>query len=109
VIDTRIAPHSKVAGWSRGELQQVLPEYFWIREFGNENYQNPDVPFRLVNVELGIVYVSPWLESGRNIILLCYEANPALCHRRMVAEILSERFGLPIVHLMKHGSQIALF
>jgi uncharacterized protein (DUF488 family) len=38
-----------------------------------------------------------WLEQG--IVLLCSEAKPERCHRRLAAEYLSKIFGNQIIHL----------
>ncbi|MGI9099243.1 MAG: DUF488 domain-containing protein [Solirubrobacteraceae bacterium] len=32
--------------------------------------------------------------------LLCVEADPEACHRSLIAERLSERYGLPVTHLL---------
>jgi uncharacterized protein (DUF488 family) len=36
--------------------------------------------------------------------LLCYEADWQVCHRRRVAEILSQRYGVAVCHLTVHAS-----
>lgn len=40
--------------------------------------------------------------SGRRVCLLCLEADPAHCHRSMVADALSERMPLRVTHLAPH-------
>jgi len=37
---------------------------------------------------------------GQRLCLLCYERDPAQCHRRRLAEIMHERTGAPIKHLI---------
>ena len=37
----------------------------------------------------------------RNPCLLCAEDTPAKCHRRLLAEYLSDEFGVPIIHLVR--------
>jgi uncharacterized protein (DUF488 family) len=40
------------------------------------------------------------VRAGRRVCLLCYERDPAHCHRRRVAEIIRERTGAKIEHLI---------
>lgn len=35
----------------------------------------------------------------KNVLFLCSEVSPEYCHRRLLAETLSEQFGYKIVHL----------
>lgn len=109
VIDTRFNPHSYVRGWNREQLNQVLPEYLWFREFGNINYQHPEKGMEIFDYPSGEVRITPFLEYGRSIILLCYERNPIECHRTIIANQLSARFGLPIEHIVPQGTQLSLF
>ena len=44
-------------------------------------------------------HVGAIVRSGKKACLLCLEANPEHCHRRMVAEALAERMPLRVVHL----------
>ena len=39
------------------------------------------------------------VRSGRRVCLLCLEADPARCHRSLVAEAVAERLRLSISHL----------
>ena len=36
---------------------------------------------------------------GRKVCLLCYEADPACCHRRIVARMMTARTGAPVLDL----------
>jgi uncharacterized protein (DUF488 family) len=40
------------------------------------------------------------VRSGRRACILCFEADPAHCHRSLVAAALAERVPLEIVHIM---------
>jgi len=40
------------------------------------------------------------VRDGRRVCLLCYERDPAHCHRRRIAEIIRERTGSKIEHLI---------
>ncbi|MBN1123021.1 MAG: DUF488 domain-containing protein [Anaerolineae bacterium] len=102
VIDVRFKPYSRVKGWGRKDLESMLGErYRWVQAFGNEGYKSGSLA--LMDVEAGCREVAPLLEAGSNLILLCYEANPAECHRSVVAEILRERFGVGVEHLRSGG------
>lgn len=39
------------------------------------------------------------IEAGRRVCILCLEADPAHCHRSMVAEAVAERIELRVEHL----------
>jgi uncharacterized protein (DUF488 family) len=39
------------------------------------------------------------VRSGRRVCLLCFEADPAHCHRTLVADALSARVPLRVTHL----------
>jgi uncharacterized protein (DUF488 family) len=110
VVDVRIRPFSRAKGWSRRNLEIVLGDhYLWVREFGNKNYKGG--PTELVDVKAGLEIVAPLIAEGRDLILLCYEADPADCHRTDVAEAIAARFGGEINHLVRGNppSQPALF
>ncbi|HET6467120.1 MAG TPA: DUF488 domain-containing protein [Geminicoccaceae bacterium] len=40
------------------------------------------------------------VESGRRVCLLCYERDPAHCHRSLVADRLAGRLAIEVAHLM---------
>lgn len=40
------------------------------------------------------------VQSGRRIAILCFEADPAHCHRRLVAQALQQMMPLEVVDLM---------
>lgn len=39
------------------------------------------------------------IESGKRVCILCFEANPAHCHRRLVAQALQKQMPLEVVDL----------
>lgn len=41
------------------------------------------------------------------MILVCYEEEPAHCHRRDVADLLHARWGWPVVDLLRAGLERA--
>jgi uncharacterized protein (DUF488 family) len=40
------------------------------------------------------------VRSGRRVCLLCFEADPAHCHRSMVADALTSLVPVRIIHLV---------
>ena len=42
------------------------------------------------------------VHGGRRVCLLCFEADPAQCHRMLVAEALAARLPIRIRHLLPH-------
>jgi uncharacterized protein (DUF488 family) len=42
------------------------------------------------------------VHGGRRVCLLCFEADPAHCHRTLVAEALAARLPIQIRHLLPH-------
>ena len=47
------------------------------------------------------------VRSGRRACLLCFEADPAHCHRSLVAGALAARLPLRIAHLLPHETTAA--
>lgn len=46
-----------------------------------------------------LVRLAELVRSGRRVCLLCFEADPAHCHRRLVAEALAERVPVAVTDL----------
>jgi uncharacterized protein (DUF488 family) len=44
------------------------------------------------------------VEGGRRVALLCYEADPAACHRSLVADALTDMTSAEVVHLSPHAT-----
>ncbi|MCK0198806.1 DUF488 domain-containing protein [Ancylobacter sp. 6x-1] len=40
------------------------------------------------------------VKSGRKACLLCFERHPEHCHRQIIADIVCERVGVPVEHLL---------
>ena len=107
VVDVRIQPFSKRAAWGKPHLAALLGHrYRWVAGFGNKNYKGG--PVELADPEAGLAQIADLIAEGRNIILLCYEADPANCHRSQVAALIAARFGCPVEHLVKEGVQLCL-
>jgi uncharacterized protein (DUF488 family) len=116
VIDVRELPLSRRAGFSKGTLRASLAEagidYVHLKALGTpkegrlaarrgdhatfwaiveERLATPEAEF-----ELG---TAARLAAERPSALLCFEADPATCHRMRVADALAERFGFAVEHL----------
>ena len=46
-----------------------------------------------------LAHVADLVRAGKQVCLLCFEADAAQCHRALVADALSTRLGTPIVNL----------
>jgi uncharacterized protein (DUF488 family) len=46
------------------------------------------------------------VRSGRRACLLCFEADPAHCHRSLVAAALARQLSLRIAHLVPHDDRL---
>jgi uncharacterized protein (DUF488 family) len=116
VIDVRDLPLSRRAGFSKRQLQAGLAEagigYRHLRPLGtpaagraaNRRRQWP-VFWSIVEDSLATPQAQEALEEAAKTAfaslscLLCYEADPCICHRRRVGEMLQARHGFTIDHL----------
>ena len=116
VIDVRDLPLSRRAGFSKRQLQAGLAEagigYLHLRPLGtpaagreaNRRRQWP-LFWDIVEQSLARPEAQDALSEAATIAtaalccLLCYEADPCICHRRRVGEILQARHGFTVDHL----------
>ncbi|MDD2878107.1 MAG: DUF488 domain-containing protein [Acidiphilium sp.] len=119
VIDVRDLPLSRRAGFSKRQLGAGLEaagiRYVHLRALGTP----PDgreanrrrqwerfwaiVEERLDTPEAELaLHEAADLARQTPACLLCYEAEPCICHRRRIAEILAARHGFAIRHLRVH-------
>ncbi|WP_419757206.1 DUF488 family protein [Acidisoma sp.] len=116
VIDVRDLPLSRRAGFSKRQLQAGLAEsgigYLHLRSLGtpaagreaNRRRQWP-LFWEIVEQSLARPEAQDALNEAARIAaaslscLLCYEADPCICHRRRVGEILQARHGFTAGHL----------
>ena len=116
LIDVRDRPQSRRAGFSKRQLQAAIEEsgrrYVHLKALGtppegreaNRRRQWarfwPIVEARLATPEAALDLArAAELAAAEPACLLCYEADWRVCHRRRVAEILSERHGFEVRHL----------
>jgi len=89
VVDVRYSPRSRNPRWNRRMLEKVLGErYVWIREFGNKNYATGG-RIKLVDFAAGVEKLNGLQYNC--CILLCQEADPDKCHRKVVARMLNRQ------------------
>ena len=116
VIDVRDLPLSRHAGFSKRQLQAGLAEagigYLHLRPLGtpaagreaNRRRQWPAF-WTIVEDSLATPLAQEALEEAAMTsfaslsCLLCYEADPCICPRRRVGEMLQARHGFTIDHL----------
>jgi uncharacterized protein (DUF488 family) len=117
LIDVRDRPISRRPGFSRRQLEAAIEEtgmrYLSLRALGTppegrESNRRRDwdrfwaiVETRLSGpeAELALHETASTAQQSASC-LLCYEADWRVCHRRRVAEILAERHGFAVHHLV---------
>jgi uncharacterized protein (DUF488 family) len=116
VIDVRDLPLSRRAGFSKRQLQAGLAEagigYLHLRPLGtpaagreaNRRRQWPlfwdIVEQSLCKPEAQDALAEAATAAAASLsCLLCYEADPCICHRRRIGEMLQARHGFAIDHL----------
>jgi uncharacterized protein (DUF488 family) len=117
VIDVRYRPQSRRPGMSKTRLGDLLGAHGIAYEHRKPLGTPPDLRHdfhagRLEQARAGyrahvtstapeaLDQLAAELEHGPRTALLCLEADPAGCHRRVLAELLSERLaGLTVVDL----------
>ncbi len=122
VIDVRQLPLSRRPGFSKRTLAAGLGEagigYVHLRALGtppegreaNKRRQWdrfwPIVEASLATLEAGVALEQAAdLARGRRSCLLCFEADPCICHRLRVGEMLAERHGFTLRHLLVESDQ----
>ena len=116
IIDVRDLPLSRRAGFSKRQLQAGLAEagigYLHLRPLGtpaagraaNRRRQWP-LFWDIVEQSLAKPAALQALDEAATTAaaslscLLCYEADPCVCHRRRVGEMLHARHGFTVDHL----------
>jgi uncharacterized protein (DUF488 family) len=116
LIDVRAVASSRRAGFSKTLLAGSLAEagigYLHLRDLGTpksgrQAARAGRIPeMRSIFEEhlttagaLSALEQAIEASLGRKACLLCYESDPACCHRLIVAERIAGRTGAPVVHL----------
>jgi hypothetical protein len=83
IIDIRFRAWSRKMEFCGNRLSALLGNrYFAIPQFGNSNYHDPTLPFRIADFFGGQDAIQ---ELGGNIILMCTCKEYLKCHRSIVA------------------------
>ena len=117
LVDVRAVTASRRPGFSKRQLAAGLDErgmrYLHLRGLGTPSEGRlaarsgrlADL-FRIYEKHLAtpdaredLDQLTALVRSGERICLLCYERDPAHCHRRRVAELMGERTGASVEHL----------
>jgi uncharacterized protein (DUF488 family) len=117
LVDVRAVAASRRPGFSKRQLDAGLDErgirYLHLRALGTPKEGrlaarrgHLDDLFRIYETHLATAdarealdVLASLIRSGRRICILCYERDPAHCHRRRVAEIMHERTNVAIENL----------
>ena len=116
LIDVRAVPQSRKPGFSKRQLAAELDAagigYVHLQALGTPKSGrdavragHPDVMERIYRAHLTGDRPQAELAQARDLAprqracLLCFEADPAHCHRRLVAEEIVAATGQPVVHL----------
>jgi uncharacterized protein (DUF488 family) len=117
VVDVRAISASRRPGFSKRQLAAGLDErgigYLHLRGLGTPKEGrlaarsgNSAELFRIYEAHLDtprareeLDELAELVRSPRRVCLLCYERDPDSCHRRRVAELMSERTGVAVEHL----------
>jgi uncharacterized protein (DUF488 family) len=118
VVDTRAVAASRRPGFSKRQLAAALDErgirYVHLRGLGTPKdgrlaarAGKPEVMLRLYERHLATTQAKEELEelvglarTGLRLCLLCYERDPAVCHRRRIAELVRRRLRVKVSDLL---------
>jgi uncharacterized protein (DUF488 family) len=117
LVDVRAIAASRRPGFSKRQLEAGLAErdirYLHLRGLGTptegrlaaRSGKATDM-FRIYESHLAtpeareeLDVLASLIRSSQRVCVLCYERNPAQCHRRRVAEVMHERTGVPVEDL----------
>jgi uncharacterized protein (DUF488 family) len=117
LVDVRAIASSRRPGFSKRQLAAGLAghgiQYLHLRGLGTPSEGRLaarsgrlDDLFRIYETHLAtpqareeLDVLASSIRSAQRVCVLCYERDPAHCHRRRVAEVMHERIGVPVKHL----------
>ncbi|MEP7066251.1 MAG: DUF488 domain-containing protein [Gemmatimonadota bacterium] len=124
LIDIRAVASSRRPGFSKSKLSAGLADagidYLHLRTLGTpadgraaaRAGRHPEMRtiflahMATADAKSALEDVAELVRSGRRICLLCFEADPAHCHRSIVASLLGELLPLRITHLMPEADPL---
>jgi len=122
LVDVRAVAMSRRPGFAKTALSAHLKErgieYLHLRGLGTPadgraapRSGKPDVMHRIFldhlateGAQTELARLVDLVRGGRRVCILCFEADPAKCHRRLVAEALRARIKASIVDLRPTGT-----
>jgi uncharacterized protein (DUF488 family) len=121
IIDVRDLPLSRRAGFSKRQLAAGLAiagiDYVHLRALGTPpggreaNRRRQWLLFwKIVETKLASVEAELDFQRAASLALespsclLCYEADPYICHRSRVGEIMAAQYGFAVHHLMVNAA-----
>ncbi len=116
LVDVRAVPQSRKPGFSKRQLAAGLDEagirYLHLQALGTPKVGRDAVraghPERMVPIfhehmrgdqALAELAQATELARSERVCLLCFERDPAHCHRRLVAEMITAETGQPVTDL----------
>jgi uncharacterized protein (DUF488 family) len=117
LVDVRAVASSRRPGFSKSRLTATVAEsgigYLHLRELGTPAagraaaragaHARMRAIFRrhlaTHQAQAGLTELEALVRDGRRVCLLCFEADPAHCHRTLVAEALGQRLPIEVRHL----------
>lgn len=118
LVDVRAVAASRRPGFAKSQLSAGVSAlgigYVHLRSLGTPpegrlaarrgRYDDLDRIFRehlaTPAAQEGIDELLDLARTGRRLCLLCFERHPEQCHRRLVAEAVTERLGVSVEHLI---------
>lgn len=118
VIDTRAVAASRRPGFSKRQLAASLDEtgigYLHLQKLGTPaegrqaaragNFEKLwriyDKHIKTTDAQDALAELMELIKSGRRVCLLCYERNPAECHRSRIAALVKKRTRVKVEDLV---------
>ena len=98
-VDVRMVPRSRVAAFNGTAFSRLLGErYYWLSDFGNVNYKSGG-PITIANFDKGVERLLPLKTAGKAVVLLCGCPEVNVCHRKVLAERLAQRWDAEVEHV----------
>jgi len=100
LVDVRMTPRSRAPMWNVGVLQRRFGDrYVCVSEFGNRNYKGTFEQIEIVDFNGGENRLRELAGTGKSVVLMCGCTDVNVCHRKILAEMLSELWGTDVIHL----------
>ncbi len=123
LIDVRALPRSRKPGFSKRQLAAGLDEkgipYVHLQGLGTPKpgrdavrAGHPEIMERIFREHMTSDRAQADLAQAKalaretRVCLLCFEHDPACCHRRIVAEMIAEDTGQHVVHLSRFAGEV---